>query len=398
MKTDFPPAFVTYGWCRTAYSVVRSLGKKGIEVHVGDASSMAMSRFSRYCKSFTLLPNFFREPQEYFDRLCAALKNTGAKVLLPCFEDVELVIKWRDKLPADVKVAVPDYEMWTIAEDKLKYIEHVARNGCPVPKTFCVSSREELEKKESEMSYPIVIKTRAGNSAKGVRIAKNREEFYRLFFGLVESYNLSRERWPIIQEYLSGQKVGVLGIYNKGKHVESIVFDIKRSKGASNFGTSTYRITIDDPVIKQHAIRVMESLNWHGVVDMDWVRDCNGKAHLIDINGRVGGAAALTVFSGMDMPYLWYLVTAGWEDIPHFVTYPGIKARWIIGDCLGFLDSLKQGKIKESLQFIKPQRRCYHDDFCLDDPLPFVFEAIDYFKKFVQSGGSTNPVTEGMIR
>jgi hypothetical protein len=57
-RNKFPPAFVTYGWCRTAYTVVQSLGQKGIDVHVGDASPLAMSRFSRYCKSFTKLPVF----------------------------------------------------------------------------------------------------------------------------------------------------------------------------------------------------------------------------------------------------------------------------------------------------------------------------------------------------
>jgi predicted ATP-grasp superfamily ATP-dependent carboligase len=398
VNNQYPPVFVTYGWCRTAYAVVRSLGQKGIEVHVGDASPLAMSRFSRYCKSFTKLPDFFAEPDAYFEQVCMALKKTGAKVLLPSHEDVELIIKSRDKLPSDIMVAVPDYEMWDTAEDKLKYVDYVTKNGCPVPKTFCISSREELEKVESEISFPVVIKTRMGNSAKGVRVAKNKEEFYGHFFDLVETYKLPSGRWPIIQEYVCGQKVGVLGVYNKGKHVASIVFDIKRSKGASNFGTSTYRVTIDDPVTKQQAINAMESLNWHGVVDMDWLRDADGKAQLIDINGRLGGATALTVFSGMDLPYLWYLVAIDEQDIPSVTTYANIKARWIIGDCLGFLDSLKQGKFVESLQFVMPQWRCHHDDFCLSDPLPFVFEALDYLKKFIKGGGSTNPVSEGMIR
>ena len=397
-KNNYLPAFVTYGWCRTAYSVVRSLGQKGIEVHVGDSSTTAMSRFSRYCRSFTRLPDSFEKPEEYFDLLCVALKKTESKVLLPCHEDVEHIIKWRDKLPSDIRVAVPDYEMWYTAEDKLKYVDHVNKNGCPAPKTHSVSSREELEKIESEISFPVVIKTRIGNSAKGVCIAYNSKEFHNYFFSLVESYNLPNERWPVIQEYVSGAKVGVLGVYNRGKHVASIVFDIKRSKGASNFGTSTYRVTIDDSEIKQYAINAMESLNWHGVVDMDWLRDSSGKAQLIDINGRLGGATALTVFSGMDLPYLWYLVAINERNIPCVAPRPNIKARWIIGDCLGFLDSLKQKKLLESLRFIVPRWRCNHDDFCLTDPLPFIFESLDYLKKFIRSGGSTNPVTKGMIR
>jgi len=395
---DYPPVFVTYGWCRTAYSVVRSLGQKGIEVHVGDTSSTAMSRYSRYCKSFSFLPDFFEKPQEYFEHICAALKKTGAKVLLPCFEDVELIIKWKDKLPCDIKVAVPDYDMWTIAEDKLEYVDHVIKNGCPAPKTFCVSSKEELEQAEPEISFPVVIKTRIGNSAKGVRIANNREEFYKHFFDLVETYKLDPQRWPTIQEFITGEKIGVLGVYNKGKHLESIAIHFKRSKGLDNFGTSSFRLTIEAPKVIQNAIKAMESLNWHGVVDMDWIRDSQGVAHLIDINGRLGGASALTIFAGMDLPYLWYLAAIDAKEMPNMTIRHNIKARWIVGDCLVILNRIKEKKWKEILKVFVPERHCYHDDFSLNDPLPFAFEALDYMRKFIKSGGSTNPVTEGMIR
>jgi len=240
-----PSAFVTYGWCRTAYSVVRSLGQKGIEVHVGDASPLAMSRFSKYCKSFTVLPNLFIDPEEYFDQLCLALKRTGAKVLLPCHEDVEQITKWQKKLPSDVRVAVPTHDIWSKAEDKFNYIEGIAKSGCPVPKTFLVTSREQLEKLELEIKFPIVLKTRMGNSAKGVRIARNAKEFHDYFNKLIKLHNLSKERWPIIQEFHPGEKVCVLGVYNNGKHVASVVNSIKRSKGVNNFGTSTYRVSID---------------------------------------------------------------------------------------------------------------------------------------------------------
>ncbi len=391
-------AFVTYGWCRTAYTVVRSLGGHGVEVHVGDCSPLAMSRVSRFAKSFTRLPDFFTEPETYVEAVGRAMTEKGATVLFPCHEDVEAVIRFRDKLPSDIHVAVPSFKDWSTAEDKLNYVEPVRSAGCPVPETHQVHSREELLHLRDTLPFPVVIKTRIGNSAKGVEIIRERSELEPAFFRLVEEYKLPPDRYPTLQVFVPGSKLGVLGVYQHGKHVSSIVFDIVRSKGAANFGTSTFRITLDDPELKANAIKAMEALNWHGVVDMDWLRDENGTARLIDINGRLGGATALTYISGMDMPWLWYQIAIGETDfdIPH--PRAGAKARWILGDFLGLLDSLRKGRFREVRDVLTPQWKCGHDDWVWHDPFPFVFQFLDYAMKFAKAGGNMNPVGEGMIR
>lgn len=398
-KTEsFPAAFVTYGWCRTAYTVVRSLGARGIPVHVGDSSPLAMSRFSRHTSSFTRLPDFFSEPEAYIDALIRAMSKSGATVLFPCHEDVETVIRFREKFPETIQVAVPGFEDWRTAEDKLSYTKVVRTAGCPVPETYEVTCREELIALRDRLSFPVVLKTRIGNSAKGVEIIHKQEHLEPAFFKLIREFNLPDGRWPTVQEFIAGNKLGVLGVYRNGKHVSSIVFDIVRSKGALNFGTSTYRVTIDDPETKSNAIKAMEALNWHGVVDMDWLRDADGTARLIDINGRLGGATALTYISGMDMPWVWYQIAAKMETMDVPVPRSGAKARWILGDLLGMLDSLGKGRFREAGQVLKPSRGCRHDDWVWTDPLPFFFQWLDYGAKFFRAGGSMNPVGEGMIR
>ena len=391
------PAFVTYGWCRTAYTVVRSLGRQGIEVHVGDSSPLAMSRFSKYCKKFHRLPDFFANPDEYFQAVITAMNECGAKVLFPCHEDVECFAKRKNELPRDIKIAVPDPDMWGIAEDKLLYSSHVMEAGCPVPQTYQIKSTQELEAALGQLDFPVAVKTRIGNSAKGVRISNDKESCKRDFFELIDQFDLAPSRWPTLQEFVDGPKLGTLGIYNRGKHVSSIVFEIRRSKGADNFGTSTYRVTIDDPVTKENAIKAMESLNWHGVVDMDWIRGSDGVAKLIDINGRLGGATALTCFSGMDMPLIWYQIAtetiSGTQPTPNF----GAQARWILGDTLGFLDCLLSLKLRDCYSTAKPIIGCKNDDLILSDPLPFLGQLADYGTKFLRSGGSTNPTTKGMV-
>lgn len=393
------PVFVTYGWCRSSYAAVLSLGQRGINVHVGDASNLAMSRFSRHCKSFTKLPEFFLEPEAYFKAVCDALKKTGAKVLLPGHEDVGIFAKCKDDLPPDVRLVIPDKEAYDLAEDKYAILELARKTGCPTPTTFEITEISGLEPLADSLDWPVVIKTRIGNSAKGVRIAHNEQELFVKFTELIDTYKLKKERWPIIQEFLPGEAAGVCLLYDHSKCITTFAEKYLYCKEPAKFGTSILRQPYDNPDLIAQAVAVMDRLNWHGMAHLDFIADKDGVFKLIEVNPRLWGALALSFYAGVDFSYLWYLTALG-EDIPQQnTTYRNdIKCRWIAGECLAMVDRLKRREIKEMLNIMARHKNCYHDDFLFRDPLPLMFEVFDYFVKFVKAGGSINPVTQNMIR
>ncbi|MBK1636530.1 carboxylate--amine ligase [Rhodovulum adriaticum] len=397
-ENAYPAAFVTYGWCRSAYTVVRSLAARGVEVHVGDSSPFAMCRVSRHTASFTRLPDFFAEPEAYVRVLGDALVKTGAKILLPCFEDVELVIRHREQLPADVWVAVPDLQNWAIAEDKLDYIERVGAAGCPVPVTYRVESRTEVQRLAGMLEFPVVLKVRMGNGARGVEIVETADELEPRFFALIEEFGLPEGRWPIVQQHLRGRKFKLDGVFRHGQSLATSVFEILRCKGAGKFGTSTFRRTVDFPQITRDAIRAMEALNWHGMFNTDWICDETGTARLIDINGRLSGAVGVPFAAGMDLPWIWYQVSAGLDEIQAEDARPGVHVRWLVGDGIALVEHAMDGKFREAAKILVPRPGCRHDDFSLTDPLPLMAEGLDYFMKFARARGSTRPMTEGMVR
>lgn len=397
-RNGSPPVFVTYGWCRTAYAVMQSLARRNIEVHVGDASGFAMCRYSRFAKSFTALPDFYREPERYFEDLCAALVKTGSRVLIPAHEDIGLIARWRNLLPDGVQVCLPSDSSLAVVEDRRIYMEAAERAGIPVPATCQPRSIAELDDFLRDSPLPLVVKTLTGSSAKGVFICQTREECRRVYLEVIEQYSLENHRWPLIQQHLPGEKVGVIGYFSEGTHVSSLCYRIVRSKGRGNFGTSTFREVVSDPEISANAARTMQALGWNGAFDMDWLRDSDGVARLVDINGRLGGSTIISVVSGMELPYLLYLGAMG--ELPERLPQvrAGTRARWILGDGIGFLGSLFKGDFRTCLSIMRPWPGCWHDDFLLTDPLPFVFQSLDYLVKFFKSGGSTNPVAPGMIR
>ena len=394
-----PSVFVTYGWCRSSYAVVQSLGKRGIDVHVGDTSPFAMSRSSRYCKSFTKLPDFFLEPEEYLDKVCQTLKKTGAKVLLPGHEDLGIFTRFKERLPEGICLAIPSESSYDLAENKSKIIEFAQKTKCLVAETFNVNSTEHLVELAENIDYPAVVKAKAGNSAKGVRVVRSKKELIEKYNSLVNTFGLKNDRLPIVQEFLPGAAAGVCLFYEHGECVASFAEEYLRCKGLNKFGTSTLRSTFDNKKIVSQAISVMDKLNWHGVAHLDFVADREGNFKLIEINPRLWGALSLAVHAGLDFPYLWYMSALGKNITPlNIQNSTKIKSRWIAGDCLAFFEFARHGKFLEVVKIFKPHSKCYHDDFSIKDPLPFVFEILDYLAKFVKSGFSTNPVTKNMVR
>ncbi len=394
-----PPAFITYGWCRSSYAAICSLGRHGIDVHVGDASSFAMSRLSKYCKSFTKLSDFFTEPKKYFEETCYALKKTGAKVLLPGHEDIGIFSRYKDDLPDDIFLAVPDWDSYSIAEDKFEILDFAKSAGCPTPNTIELSSLSQSEEYAISIDKPAVVKTRIGNSAKGVHVVHDKEQLIDTLKNFVRTFGLFQNRWPIVQEFLPGEAAGVCLLYNHGKCITTFAEKYLYCKEPAKFGTSILRQPYYNPELISQAVAVMDRLNWHGVAHLDFIADKNGVFKLIEVNPRLWGALALSYYAGVDFSYLWYLTALG-EDIPEQnKTYRNdIKCRWIVGECLAIVDRLKRGDIKEMLKIMARHKNCHHDDFLFRDPLPLMFEIFDYFVKFIKAGGSTNPVTENMIR
>ena len=395
---NYPPAFVTYGWCRNAYTVVRSLGAMGVEVHVGDPSILAMSRISRYCTSFTRLPDFFAEPDRYFDETCKALKATGARVLLPCHEDIGIFCKRREDLPKDVVVALPDSRTYELVEDKLDCIELAQKNACDTPRTFKISQYDELEQFKNNVDWPLVIKPRISNGSKGVCKVNSYEQLVAAFRNLIELYNLPGHRWPVIQQYLPGKIAWASVLYQNGKCVAVSSCRPFRHKELDVEGNATLRETGDFENLINKSVSLLDKLNWHGIAQVEFIQDKDGNFLLTEINARPWGSIVVPVFSGVDMPYLWYLIALDKLGPEYVEESRKVRCRWIIGDCIGLIEALRVGRLSKVIEILRPQWHCYHDDFSLADPMPLLFESLDYLVRFVKWRGSISPVAEGMVR
>lgn len=399
-KRKLPPAFVTFGWCRSAYTVCRALSVRGVDVHVGDSSPLAMTRFSRYAKSFSRLPNFFLSPTAYVKAVVAAMDLHKAEVLLPCSEDIEVLLSHREEMPPHIRVALPTLADWRVAEDKFDYLQVVEKAGCAVPFTLEVGDLSDLDVAASQVGFPLVLKVRNGNGSRGVGVVRDIARLRSLFRRFVDEYGLPPTRWPVLQQYINGEKLQMDGVFVNGDYSRDGVYKILRAKGASLFGTSTYRVTVERPDVQESASRALRALNWNGIFNLDWLCDASGGPFLIDINGRLGGAVSILYEAGLDLPWYWYQLARGCTPLDPHAAKVGVATKWLLGEALALVEHVAAGNFREGLAIMgasSPAPVAY-DDFSWRDPLPLCFEALDYLFKFTRARGSLRPTVKGMVR
>jgi predicted ATP-grasp superfamily ATP-dependent carboligase len=326
------------------------------------------------------------------------LKKTGAKVVLPGHEDMGIFCKWQNELPAGVVVALPDKDTYELVEDKFDCIELARKHDCPTPWTVKISELSDLERFRDSQDWPLVLKTRIGNGSKGIRIASSFDDLTTKFKELIEQYGLGPDRWPVIQEYLPGQIAWVSVLYEKGRCVAKSSCRPLRHKELDIEGNATLRETGDYDDLVSKAIALMDAVRWHGIAQLEFIPNRQGDYVLTEINARPWGSISLPVCSGVDMPYLWYLIALDNLGPEMVIPYRKVKCKWILGEGIALIESLKRAKLLNALKIFRPQWQCYYDDFSLADPLPLVFESFDYLVRFIKWGGSLNPVTENMIR
>jgi biotin carboxylase len=397
------PVLVTNGWVRTAYDVVESLGRRGIPVHVVDRSPYAMCRYSRWTRSFHRVPNYLTEPMAYAGAVAEVARKVGAAVLIPVLEDVITLAAHQDLLPAGIGFAHSAVDKLRLANDKWEVTKLCGAVGAPCAESFVPGSLEELEMRAGGLAYPAVIKTRLGNGGKGVVFVGDKQGLIAEYLRVIERFSIARESWPMVQEYLGTDVLGVCMIYDKGRLVASSAETYLRCKEGNRFSTSVFRMSMHDARSVADCKKVADSLGWHGVIHFDLIRDPKtGIGKITEINPRFWGGLIVSVAAGVDFPYMLYelALTGKISDAPE--TYrDGVYGRWVLGELIGILNLAKRKapaatKLREIAEIGRSLFKGTTDDLRLSDPLPFIMEMYDYFRRY-RTSGSSNPAEEGMV-
>lgn len=384
---------------RIGVDIVRSLGKKGVDVDTAGVTRLSPSFFSKYCRDSMI----YTSSEENFNKCISDLerivKNKQYEMIIPATDlTIKPIITKRKLFEKYTKLPLPNNRVLNFAWSKSETLKFAKDIGIPIPKTFFVNNLRELKKIKNKIEYPIALKSESSNSLiknklHGIQV-KYVNSYDELIFWFKKMY--VGKKPPLIQEVIKGYGLGFFGLFNNSK--PRAIFMHKRIREVSvDRGASTLRESIRDETIKKYGTKILEKLNWHGVAMVEFRMDeKDNTPKLMEINGRFWGSLALSIASGVDFPYLLYRMVTDGDIKPIFRYKTGVKCRWFSGDLYRLITFMtgkynkqifSESRIKSLIDFLKFfDKNLYYDLFCLDDPLPGFIDIINSVKKFIQKG------------
>jgi predicted ATP-grasp superfamily ATP-dependent carboligase len=374
---------VTDGHFRKTLAVVRSLGRKGIHVTVGERTFLNTSFFSKYCTRRLVYPSPRRSPDQFIEFLLKEIKENHYDCLFPMEEETLLLLaNYHSEISPYSYLLSPGLKKIEFVRDKRNLMEFAETHGIPTPKTFQISpslspSLLMAEGRVGEIPIPAVIKPRISSGSFGIIYVKKKED-------LIPSYQSVHERYPfpLIQEWIpdGGGTFGLSALFDEASNIKAAFVHKKLRMYPVQGGPSTLREGVEHPQIMELGLSLFKSLNWAGVGMVEFKVDPrDGIPKLMEINPRFWGSLQLAIVSGVDFPYLILRMARGESFEPILRYNVGKRCRWLLlGDILHFLNNPNRFHLHPSFfHFFDPNTS--YDIISKDDPLALLGSVATFF-------------------
>jgi len=378
---------VTDGHWRKSLAVVRSLGRRGLRVTVGERTFLNTSFFSKYCARRIVYPSPRRYPDRFIEFLIEEIKKNRTDCLFPMEEETLLLLaRQQSEISKYTYLLIPDLEKIEFVRDKRNLIQFAEVHEIPTPKTFFflpTSSLSPGERSEDEggslssIPIPAVIKPRISSGSFGIVYVRERKD-------LLPSYQRVHARFPfpLIQEWIpdGGGTFGLSALFDEVSNVKAAFVHKKLRMYPIQGGPSTLREGVEHPKIMELGLSLLKSLNWTGVGMVEFKVDPrDGIPKLMEVNPRFWGSLQLAIVSEVDFPYLILKMARG-ESFDPVLHYPvGRQCRWhLFGDLRQFFKNPKRFHHQPPFfHFFEP--RTFYDILSKDDPLPVLGSMATFF-------------------
>ncbi len=369
---------VTDGHFRKTLAVVRSLGRKGISVTVGERTFLNTSFLSKYCARRLIYPSPRRSPDQFVEFLLTEIKKNRYHCLFPMEEETLLLLaKHHSEISQHTYFLGPDLKKIEFVRDKRNLIQFAEAHGIPTPKTYYSPPTVALPPWGGGEGEGYVIKPRISSGAFGIVYVKKKED-------LISAYQSVHERYPfpIIQEWIpdGGGTFGFAALFDEASNIKAAFIHKKLRMYPVPGGPSTLREGVEHPQIMELGLSLLKLLNWVGVGMAEFKVDPrDGVPKLMELNPRFWGSLQLAIISGVDFPYLILRMSQGenFEPVLHYEA--GKRCRWLLlGDLLHFLNHPNRFHLHPSFfHFFDPHTS--DDIISKDDPLPLLGSAATLF-------------------
>jgi len=235
-------------------------------------------------------------PSLGIDELLKRLKEIKEKedisIIIPCLDaELPLYIKYQDEIESiGVKVVLPSEDNFEL-RNKNKLDKLSKDLEITYPKTYEITSIDDLHKVTQSMNFPIMVK---GNYYKA-NMAYN-------FESAIESFYKISNEWgfPIlIQEVVSGEELNLVGVGDGNGNLTGAV-TIKKLT-TTDIGKIWTGITIEHKAMTEVAQKFIAKTKWKGPFELECMVDGNN-VYMIEINPRFPAWVYFATGVGINLP------------------------------------------------------------------------------------------------
>lgn len=377
-----PPArgigAVILGGCFQGLGIARSLGRQGIPVCILD-DEFAISRYSRYVTHSAYVKGL-KDEHQIIKALFEAEQRWGLSgwVVYPTRDEQVMALShFRDELSASFRIPTPGREVIYWTGDKRNTYPLAASLGIPTPRTWYLSSLDELESVENQL--PLVVKPAIkehfiyATRAKAWR-ADTRAELRARF---QQAHDIIGADEVMLQELIPGngeQQFSYCAFFKDGQALGRMTCRRLRQHPLEFGRASTFVETIDLPLLEELSTRFLNAIHYYGLIEMEYKYDQRDQTYkLLDVNARTWGYHALGAMAGVDFSAMLFADQTG-QPVEPCQASPDVRWARLITDLPTGMQEIFQRRCSLAAYGRSLLSRDVDAVFDLHDPLPGLVE------------------------
>ena len=311
-----------------------------MEVVAADELPRSPGFYSRYTSERVRYPPPAEAPEEAVAVLLRAARELFVDLIVPVTDEIILPLsEARAHFAGVCRLALPDTRALATALDKRATLELAEGLDIPVPRTALVANIDEALAAAEDIGWPVVLKPQSSRVYRAEKDPKRTEKDPKRTEkdpkrtekdpkrtekdpktgeqGKVAAFGVSYAADPetlrtqvgrlegrsgiLVQEYCRGTGIGIELLMDRGRPLAAFQHRRVREVPITG-GASSYRDSVPlDPVLLDHAVRLLGALDWTGLAMVEFKAGNTGHA-LMEVNGRIWGSLPLAVKAGMDFP------------------------------------------------------------------------------------------------
>ena len=360
-------------------AVVRSLGRRGAEVHVAPSDFATAALKSRYVAAVHRLPAYLLSPERWTEALRELIGREAIDVVVPTSDKSLLMLLRHAGELGRERLALPSEQAARIFTDKAATRRLAFAAGVPVCPGRVLTPGDQAGDLTDAFGLPLVLKP-ARSWSPGDVAGKREARIVRSEAALAEALAEGLDGEWVVEGFFAGVGVGVSVIASEGEILAAVQH--RRLQQETETGPSTCRVTEElTPRLIAWTRDLARAARLTGVAMFEYRWNPGENAYvLLEVNPRFWGSLPLALAAGADFPAMVVDLHSGTPPAPAFNYPAGCAKIDLWGEYCRLRDTVDEARsplrrtaaaVHALAQLARLARPAAFDSWAEDDPEPF---------------------------